>query len=384
MTQRIGDDPLEAYRRNIVDTENQNVFVIMRYGKTKEFKHIERAIKAAVTAYNLRALLAKDVLCDEEIWRNVRWLMDHSRYAIAVFDRLDEPQINPNVTLELGYMLALKKQCLILKDKSMKTLNSDIIGRLYTPFDTHGAYNSVHKAVTTWLDMLGHASCRPAETIANNENPISAKKERTSRIVRNASMATRIIRQAANLSSISIRDEEKHEDLSYEQSLISERNTMLSRLSAGVILRLILCPDEQIERVRLRQIDNNYVRTVVLPRYSGLMRVIKDNMSNEKLQVVFGSRLTHNNMIIVDDSVAFIGRKQLSAAGFPVTTQIFDQAQIEDEAGEFDTWFTLFARDIMKKDVDESVFGSKELKSRVLNKLSESKETIEKLLAHPS
>src|SRR3712207_4509606 len=96
--------------------KDENVFVIMRYSPESPFKEIEETIRNTLHQYGLKAVLAKDVAFHQELWENVQFCMRHSRYAVVVFERIQQPDFNPNVLLELGYMLALHKRCLILKE----------------------------------------------------------------------------------------------------------------------------------------------------------------------------------------------------------------------------------------------------------------------------
>lgn len=75
--------------------------------------------------------------------------------GIAVFDHVDEPTTNPNVALEVGFMLARGKRVLILKDRHMPTLPSDLIGRLYKPFDSTNVGSTVSGQIRSWAKDMG-------------------------------------------------------------------------------------------------------------------------------------------------------------------------------------------------------------------------------------
>src|SRR6185503_8693470 len=97
-------DPFASNQAAFEKDENRNVFVMMRYSSETPFAEIEEVIKETLQRYGLRAVLARDVAFHQELWNNVRFCMNHCRYAIVVFDRIQEPEFNPNVALELGYM----------------------------------------------------------------------------------------------------------------------------------------------------------------------------------------------------------------------------------------------------------------------------------------
>ena len=76
-------------------------------------------------------------------------------FGIAVIERLQDDDFNPNVSLEVGYMLALGKPICLLKDKTHKTLQSDLGGKLYRPFDTQDPEASIPPVLSDWLRDKG-------------------------------------------------------------------------------------------------------------------------------------------------------------------------------------------------------------------------------------
>jgi nucleoside 2-deoxyribosyltransferase len=59
------------------------------------------------------------------------------------------------VALEVGYMLALGKQVCFLKDKTLKGLHADLIGKMYRPFDTQRIDTTVSSGLSKWLKEKG-------------------------------------------------------------------------------------------------------------------------------------------------------------------------------------------------------------------------------------
>lgn len=369
-------DPFEQNRRAFEATEESNVFVIMRFEKQFSILNsIENAIKNTLNDFKLRAILARDVLLDSELWPNVRFCMNYCRYAIAVFDRMEDPNFNPNVTLELGYILALKRPCLILKDETIDTMPSDIIGRLYERFNSTDAAASVSLAVRKWLEHLGHTRFPPAETIIAQDN-IDSNKLRTKRILRELEKAkyaktAGVIRHAGSLSSLAISDEEKQLlDSEYHELIKQEREAILGLLNIGWTIRIIICPESQIDFVELELIDKEYATKMFLPRYEQLLRVIKAHLDNPRLQIAYTQHLQHQNIIVVGEKVVFIGRRFRWGTGFPSTTVVYDPTVVCDEVKELDVAFTDSACVLLQKGrLVETDYGSADLKNRVIKKL---------------
>ena len=69
---------------------------------------------------------------------------------------------NPNVSLEVGYMLGLGKSVCFLKDRTLKTLHTDLVGKLYRSFDPQDAANSIPPELFAWMDQKGFIVRQPA------------------------------------------------------------------------------------------------------------------------------------------------------------------------------------------------------------------------------
>ncbi len=68
----------------------------------------------------------------------IRTLLTHLHgcgFGIAAFDRIEQEEPSPNVSLEVGHMPAMGKSVCLLKDKTLKNLQPDLMGKLYKPFD---------------------------------------------------------------------------------------------------------------------------------------------------------------------------------------------------------------------------------------------------------
>jgi hypothetical protein len=88
-----------------------------------------------------------------ELWSNIEVYMTCSMYGVAVFEDIDKRDFNPNVSLELGYMLANRRRCLILKEQRLPDLPADVVHRLYKPFDMFDIERSVSREVARWVDV---------------------------------------------------------------------------------------------------------------------------------------------------------------------------------------------------------------------------------------
>lgn len=129
----------------------QNAFIMMRFGETRGHQRIVGAIRSALDKYGINALRADDKHYHDDLFPNVLTYLWGCSIGIAVFERLETEYFNPNVSLEVGYMRALGKHICLLKDKTLKTLQTDLIGKLYTPFDPQDPEESIPESLEKWL-----------------------------------------------------------------------------------------------------------------------------------------------------------------------------------------------------------------------------------------
>jgi hypothetical protein len=123
---------------------------MMRYRSTTHFSEIENVIRRNLLDFGLVARLAKDAALVEDLWENIVLYMQYSRYGVAIFEDIEERDFNPNISLELGFMYALKKRCLLLKEKRMPRLPTDICGRIYRNFDCYDIAASLSSEIRNW------------------------------------------------------------------------------------------------------------------------------------------------------------------------------------------------------------------------------------------
>ena len=111
------------------------VFIMMRFRDNEKIQTLEKSIRLTLQREGYQAILAKEkYFIQESVWRNVCVYMLGSDTGIAVLEKIEENFLNPNVLIELGFMLSQGKDCLVLKQKALN-LPTDIIARIYSEFD---------------------------------------------------------------------------------------------------------------------------------------------------------------------------------------------------------------------------------------------------------
>jgi hypothetical protein len=130
---------------------SRSAFVMMRFGKTKAHAEIIQGLRDALASHGIKALRADDKDYHDDLFWNILTYIYGCDFGIAVFERIEQEEFNPNIALEVGYMMGLKKPVLLLKDKTLKSLTTDLIGRLYKVFDPQSISASLPPEVDRWL-----------------------------------------------------------------------------------------------------------------------------------------------------------------------------------------------------------------------------------------
>jgi hypothetical protein len=126
-------------------------FILMRFGKTSAHNNIVQGIKDALAPHGISAVRADDKDWHSDVYYNILTCIYGCSFGIAVFERIEQDDFNPNVAFEVGYMTALAKQVCLLKDKNLKGLHTDLIGKLYKTFDPLDSITTIPPELTKWM-----------------------------------------------------------------------------------------------------------------------------------------------------------------------------------------------------------------------------------------
>lgn len=155
-------ESLEGFRRDTAmkcEDYDRNVFLMTRFQTdNKQLAAIDVAIRTHLTTNGLRGHRADDKCypADRNLWDNVCTYMIGCKYGIAVLEDIVAAEFNPNVALEYGFMRALGKPTLLLKERRFKA-RADILGTVWEEFDIFEIESSIGSAVARWLRDIGVA-----------------------------------------------------------------------------------------------------------------------------------------------------------------------------------------------------------------------------------
>jgi hypothetical protein len=156
-------DSIQRFKREHDSTKT--VFVMMKFFKDddpyKDVKNVKlrtlyKTISEELDNYLIHVVKADDDDYASNLWDNVKVYLNGCNYGIAVLENLYSDEINPNVALEYGYMVAKvedERKILLLKEKSFTNIQADLVGKLWKEFDIDDV-ESIKTAIRNWMNSL--------------------------------------------------------------------------------------------------------------------------------------------------------------------------------------------------------------------------------------
>lgn len=142
--------PLERFYKDHSKPQNCG-FLMMKFEDTPIPSELQKIIKEHFESRNFTVLRADDKWYSDDLLTNIKTYMHGCSFGIALFERINTSYFNPNVSLEIGYMMSLNKPILFLKDKTLQSLQTDLIGKLYAEFDFQNPKETLSKVIDKWL-----------------------------------------------------------------------------------------------------------------------------------------------------------------------------------------------------------------------------------------
>lgn len=141
---------LQEFRRTFPSTQ-KTAFIIMRFSGTQAHSNVLEAIRTTLRDQGITGLRADDRQFHDDLLYNILTYVFGCTFSIAVFERIETDDFNPNVSFEVGYAMAIGKPVCLLKDRTLRTLQTDLIGKLYREFDPHDADTTIREQLGKWI-----------------------------------------------------------------------------------------------------------------------------------------------------------------------------------------------------------------------------------------
>jgi hypothetical protein len=143
-------ESLQRFRRDHPDPDAV-AFILMQFGTTRAHEEIAQAIKDELAIHGITGVRADDKEYHDDLYYNVLTYLHGCKFGVAVFERIEGEDFNPNVALEVGYMFASIKPVCLLKDRTLTSLHADLVGKLYREFNTQDPQGTIRPQLAKWL-----------------------------------------------------------------------------------------------------------------------------------------------------------------------------------------------------------------------------------------
>lgn len=134
---------------------DRNVFGISRYPKDGDESDLLNSCfsvaRASLSEFALEFHLASDRNVSDELWPNVAASMWACRYGVAFIEARVEADVNRNVLIEVGAMLMTGRRCVLLRDSSVGSMPTDLVGHIYKDVDLDDL-STVDSALKEWCE----------------------------------------------------------------------------------------------------------------------------------------------------------------------------------------------------------------------------------------
>jgi hypothetical protein len=144
--------PLERFYKDYSNPRSCG-FLMMKFEDSRIQTEIVTTVRNCFNHHGFILLRADDKWYSDDLFTNIKTYMHACAFGVALFERINTNYFNPNVSLEIGYMMALNKPILYLKDRTLQSLHTDLIGKLYSEFDFQNSKDTLGLAIEKWLKM---------------------------------------------------------------------------------------------------------------------------------------------------------------------------------------------------------------------------------------
>jgi len=153
--QKIASSVRSLFEDRQMKCENyeKNIFIMTRFQQgNKALEALDKSIRDTLEKRNFVGHRADDRVYpnDRNLWDNVCSYMFCCKFGIAVLENIVADEFNPNVALEYGFMRALGKPTLLLKEKRFKP-RADILGTVWEEFDILDIEGTIPPSIDRWL-----------------------------------------------------------------------------------------------------------------------------------------------------------------------------------------------------------------------------------------
>jgi hypothetical protein len=136
----------------------QSVFIMTKFPSKQgtaldvQLDRVIKAVRGAVDNYNgHKSYLASDKNWHPSLWDNIETYLMACSKAIAIVESKHTQELNPNVTMEWGWMRCTDRRVLFLVEKTFDKGRADLDGLIREEFDWDNPEPDINAAVKKFL-----------------------------------------------------------------------------------------------------------------------------------------------------------------------------------------------------------------------------------------
>ena len=143
----------EFYREG---SYTESVFIMTKYPAAGD-PHADRlqavidAVAHGIRKRNYKPRIASEAVHHRWLWDNVELFLLGCARGVAIVEDKYLPELNPNVAIEWGWMAAMGRNVLFLREQSFQHERADWTGRFNDPFDWDDPVPGVEAALDKFL-----------------------------------------------------------------------------------------------------------------------------------------------------------------------------------------------------------------------------------------
>ena len=146
--------PLSLFLQDNPDYPH-NVFLMTRFADHPSLLQAIDVLRGVLKRHGYYGLRADDKayvsVAERYLWNNVCVYMIGCSRGIVVLEDVVQDDFNPNIAIEYGFLRALNKPVLVLRDRNFKRLAADVSGIIYETFDLLKPSDTLREPVGKWL-----------------------------------------------------------------------------------------------------------------------------------------------------------------------------------------------------------------------------------------
>ncbi len=133
-------------------------FLIRKFEVRSDRSALIEIVRNSFKSEGFKIVDASEKNLNNETWRNIKEFMDYCSFGVVIIDDFspnDNNEFNPNIFLEIGYLLALGKNIFILIQNCLeRKLPTDVKPFLYDTFDSQDVLDSdiLRNKIKKWIN----------------------------------------------------------------------------------------------------------------------------------------------------------------------------------------------------------------------------------------